>query len=187
MKRRIPPALFFGSKLNLTHPLCEIWHVVCEIPSRGRGRTWQEKPIACAILHSETGNLSLLSMHLTSPGATCDPNEKTTSPGISDMKGMTMVTTTARQTQTKGICTTCNYLDDCNHRLNNGLVIWQCDQFDDFVPQKPLPHKATPVAKPSKASSEEKKLMGLCVNCEHRKGCVHAQREGGVWHCEEYA
>lgn len=29
-------------------------------------------------------------------------------------------------------------------------------------------------------------LKGLCANCEKRFFCLLPEREGGVWHCEEY-
>ena len=86
--------------------------------------------------------------------------------------------------QVAGICVTCNYLKDCLHRLNNGQVIWFCEQFDDFVPPKPRK-----LANPSRTTHNPHNpdgYMGLCVNCEHRAECIHAKTPGGIWHCEEY-
>ena len=83
-----------------------------------------------------------------------------------------------------GICSTCNHIEDCLHRLGNGMVIWLCEQFDDYVPQKPrlVPKMSKPLAAPS----NQEAFRGLCVNCEHRLECIHSKTPGGIWHCEEY-
>ena len=85
----------------------------------------------------------------------------------------------------QGLCSTCNHLESCKHRLN-GMVVWFCEEFDDYVPPKTKPRAVSQPVKVSPKSNGADKLMGLCVNCEKRDDCVHAKRVGGVWHCEEY-
>ena len=34
--------------------------------------------------------------------------------------------------------------------------------------------------------SDAQDCKGLCVNCAKRGSCLLPEREGGVWHCEEY-
>ncbi len=83
-----------------------------------------------------------------------------------------------------GICSTCNHLKDCLHRLCNGHVIWFCEQFDDYVP--PKPQTSATVLKMTANPGNQEGYMGLCVNCEHRAECIHSKTPGGIWHCEEY-
>lgn len=85
----------------------------------------------------------------------------------------------------RGLCVTCNHLESCKHRLN-GLVVWYCEGFDDYVPPKTKPRVVSQPVKVSLKPNGADKLMGLCVNCEKRDYCVHAKKVGGVWHCEEY-
>ncbi len=35
-------------------------------------------------------------------------------------------------------------------------------------------------------ASDANRTYGLCGDCENRGHCMFRQREGGVWHCEEY-
>ena len=94
--------------------------------------------------------------------------------------------------QIAGICSTCNHIDDCYHRLHDGMVIWFCEQFDDYVPQNPQTVNrfgASRVPTMSKAPTtpgNQEVVRGLCVNCEHRMVCVLARTPGGIWHCDEY-
>ena len=87
-------------------------------------------------------------------------------------------------TKNLGLCATCNHLQDCQHRLNDGEVIWFCEEFDDFVPLHP---RLTGTKPPQPGSGNGYgELMGLCVNCDNRQDCIHALKAGGVWFCEEY-
>lgn len=86
---------------------------------------------------------------------------------------------------TQGLCSTCNHFPTCVYRLNR-LVVWYCEEFDDYVPPRSKPRDISqPVITPPN-SNDQDKFMGLCVNCENRDQCVHARRPGGVWQCEEY-
>ncbi len=75
----------------------------------------------------------------------------------------------------RGLCSTCNHLPDCLHRLRNGTVIWFCEEFDDSVP----PFR-------SERRNKREDLMGLCVGCLHGSYCQYAGELGGVWHCKYY-
>lgn len=93
----------------------------------------------------------------------------------------------AKRGTIQGLCSTCNHLQACLHRLENGLIVWYCEEFDDYVPPKVKARNVLQsVSVPPKPSGTDG-LMGLCVNCEKRDYCVHAKKVGGVWHCEEYA
>lgn len=94
------------------------------------------------------------------------------------------VGTMEKSKEISGICSTCNHIEDCLHRLGNGIVIWFCEQFDDFVQQKP--RAVITMSKPSVTLNNKEKFQGLCINCEHRLECIHSRTVGGIWHCEEY-
>ena len=93
----------------------------------------------------------------------------------------------AKRQTVQGLCSTCNHLPACLHRLENGLVVWYCEEFDDYVPHKAKPRNVRQSVAVLPKPSGTDGLMGLCVNCEKRDHCVHAKKVGGVWHCEEYA
>lgn len=88
--------------------------------------------------------------------------------------------------ESKGICTTCNNARTCVHlKGNTGFAIWDCENFDDFVPPTANPrvlHEAGVRTEESYSA-----YLGLCMNCAVRETCVYSKPEGGVWHCEEYA
>jgi hypothetical protein len=93
----------------------------------------------------------------------------------------------------RGICITCNYAAGCAHlRRNPGVVIWDCENYDDHVsPGDPVPEVAIPVVNNDAALGVEienatVEIKGLCIDCENRDTCAHAMKTGGVWHCEEY-
>lgn len=83
-----------------------------------------------------------------------------------------------------GICMTCNHLKDCLHRLDNGMTVWYCEQFDDHVPSAQQTFQSFPV-KMDKPENIEC-FQGLCVNCDNRSECLHSRTPGGVWWCDEY-
>ncbi|NQV14572.1 hypothetical protein HQ531_03870 [bacterium] len=84
----------------------------------------------------------------------------------------------------EGLCTTCNNLATCMNRLANGMVIWYCEEFDDYKPVKKRP--APPSTTSKSRGNGRSKLMGLCINCENGENCPHARKTGGVWYCEQY-
>ncbi len=83
-----------------------------------------------------------------------------------------------------GICSTCNHLNNCIHRLKTNHPIWFCEEFDDYTPSDIAAVIANPDIELSDNGRGE--FMGLCINCENRFECPHAKQAGGVWQCEEY-
>jgi len=91
---------------------------------------------------------------------------------------------------TGGLCERCGHAPYCFYLACQGSVP-SCELFDDVgrstareAPRLARPRAVPPAGVPPR--EEPLKLKGLCVNCEHRVTCVHAQRTGGVWHCENY-
>ena len=91
----------------------------------------------------------------------------------------------------RGLCMTCNNAPGCFHRARRGPALF-CETFDDFVPpvMRTSDRMASPAADASmavrRAEEATSTYAGLCVNCEHRRTCEHPDRQGGVWHCENY-
>lgn len=83
------------------------------------------------------------------------------------------------------LCTTCNCAPKCISRKNIIRPVYFCENYDDFVPQKPVEVEVGP---PPRSMTEKaiQKFYGLCVNCSHRNTCAFPKPEGGIWHCEEY-
>ncbi|MDP8207873.1 MAG: hypothetical protein P9L92_14495 [Candidatus Electryonea clarkiae] len=84
----------------------------------------------------------------------------------------------------QGLCATCNHLEECKPRLNDGLVIWYCEEFDDHVSSEKSMFSIPAEKKPS--TNGRSNYVGLCINCDLANDCVHAKKTGGVWYCEQY-
>ena len=91
------------------------------------------------------------------------------------------------QQQLRGLCTTCIYVSECLSWRDATQTIVHCELFEceapsdkaeTVVPQSP--------PEPTETGPEPAGLMGLCVNCNHRRSCTLAKHESGIWHCEEY-
>ena len=86
-----------------------------------------------------------------------------------------------------GLCATCNNAPTCTHRINARAPVLQCEEFDGYQAATPKT-ESVPVPKKGNGNDKEgRQFKGLCVNCDHRETCPHADLEGGVWHCEEYS
>jgi len=90
-----------------------------------------------------------------------------------------------------GLCSTCNNSPACFYRARRGPALF-CEMFDDYV-ASPLggnPGHSARAGNPGTAlrtaDEDLSKYAGLCMNCEHRRSCVHPKPAGGVWHCEDY-
>lgn len=83
-----------------------------------------------------------------------------------------------------GICSTCNHLSTCIHRLKNNRPIWFCEEFDDYTPSDLMAVIDHPEIE--EVNDDRNSFMGLCINCENRFDCPHAKQAGGIWQCEEY-
>jgi 5-methylcytosine-specific restriction endonuclease McrA len=87
-------------------------------------------------------------------------------------------------TERISLCSTCIHAKNCIlHREKNHPVFY-CEHFDTG------PSAPSAPAKQDAGRAEEsydESLIGLCMNCEHRKTCKLPKPQGGVWHCEKYA
>jgi hypothetical protein len=88
-------------------------------------------------------------------------------------------------TEYNDLCTTCNNAPKCLSRKNHIRPVYFCENYDDFIPQKPAEKKIRTMSK-NVTKDEVNTFKGLCVNCRHRNTCAFPKPEGGVWHCEEY-
>lgn len=82
-----------------------------------------------------------------------------------------------------GLCATCDHAGHCVFLARATAPVWSCEEFSahgagvqEHGPRAVLSMKGAPTA-PS---------LGLCVNCLERGTCTLPNREGGIWHCEEY-
>ena len=96
--------------------------------------------------------------------------------------------------QNLGICVTCNNRTEClslQNSLRADRTIWNCEEFDDFVPGMKSDSVNIKKKNPFNKSAGNNDIipgrtMGLCINCEDRKTCMLPSPTGGIWHCEEY-
>ncbi len=91
----------------------------------------------------------------------------------------------AASPETRSICITCNLAPNCIHLIENpSLMIWDCENFDNYVEPTAPTYAASPDVE---AGFEDYGgRAGLCVNCAERQTCSYPRPEGGVWHCAEY-
>jgi len=88
-----------------------------------------------------------------------------------------------------GICSTCNDVDTCVRRQVHLKPVWDCDEFDNYVPQKAITRDLSYLSGDRSISSIQDlgiSLKGLCMNCQIAANCIYPKSEGGVWHCNEY-
>ncbi len=85
----------------------------------------------------------------------------------------------------RGLCLTCKNSAYCTFARNITKPVLQCEEFEGYVATpKPISTKKVDEIIAEKKNAIEYK--GLCVNCENREDCTYSNREGGVWHCDEY-
>lgn len=92
-----------------------------------------------------------------------------------------------RKTKFEGLCANCNNADHCTYARNAKKPVQYCEMYDGWSGE-PISADLSEVLKPDPADLRPEMPLskGLCVNCANRTTCAWAQREGGVWHCEEY-
>lgn len=79
----------------------------------------------------------------------------------------------------EALCARCARAAKCTIPGDMGEIILSCEFFsslDALVEEDSL----------STESLDSSRSYGLCGDCENRGHCALRQREGGVWHCEEY-
>ena len=82
------------------------------------------------------------------------------------------------------LCPTCLYVDGCVLFSNGERPAWHCEEFVSAGAPDRSP--AGPPASATTSPPEERKHLGLCVNCDDRETCTFPRPEGGVWRCNEY-
>ncbi|MCX6233650.1 MAG: hypothetical protein NT175_02855 [Bacteroidetes bacterium] len=82
-----------------------------------------------------------------------------------------------------GLCSTCNYNDNCSTRKSFKGEILHCEEFDDYIPQQILTEEK---ANEEKSPVQYAPLNGLCLNCDLVSTCTLPKHESGVWFCNEY-
>ena len=83
-----------------------------------------------------------------------------------------------------GLCVTCDHAAYCTYRSLRGTDAICCDLFDDRTDSRQQITAFPNMTESFKEQTSEAK--GLCVNCLHNDTCQLSNREGGIWHCEEY-
>ncbi|OQC04266.1 MAG: hypothetical protein BWX80_02552 [Candidatus Hydrogenedentes bacterium ADurb.Bin101] len=82
----------------------------------------------------------------------------------------------------EALCAQCARAAVCAIPNDTGEIIFSCKSFmrlDEAVNRDTS--KATVLELMGSG-----RVYGLCGDCENRGHCMFRQREGGVWHCEEY-
>ncbi|MFH1676037.1 MAG: hypothetical protein ABIC40_03345 [bacterium] len=90
--------------------------------------------------------------------------------------------------EVSGLCVNCNAAENCMHLKNCTKPVLFCEDFCESGPRtQTMFRKVASKPMPSEEREVSTGLKGLCVNCDFRETCTHAQAEGGVWHCENYS
>ena len=86
----------------------------------------------------------------------------------------------------RGLCMTCRHALYCTFLRDGDCPVHQCEEFE-VEPDPIMEHLVVPATENAHPDSDnEKRLLGLCSNCDLRDTCKFPMPEGGVWHCEEY-
>lgn len=81
-----------------------------------------------------------------------------------------------------GLCATCDRVFGCGWASRATAPTHHCSDFSARGRGAPVrPHE--PVA----ATRIDTSIGGICVDCDHRRGCGFRLAPGSVWRCEEYA
>jgi len=89
--------------------------------------------------------------------------------------------------EVSGLCVNCNAAENCMHLKNCTKPVQFCEEFCEVGPRtQTMFRKVAPQLTPREERKGPIGLKGLCVNCDFRETCTHAQAESGVWHCENY-
>mgnify|MGYP006303366569 FL=1 len=83
-----------------------------------------------------------------------------------------------------GLCRTCIHVQDCTLLAHATTPVIECEQFEIVAPSRQVNPEISPHAYDEEP---DRRFFGLCMTCENRNTCVFAKRNGGGWHCEEYA
>ncbi|MCP4685112.1 MAG: hypothetical protein GY867_06630 [bacterium] len=85
-----------------------------------------------------------------------------------------------------GLCSTCNNASTCAYFSSRGPV-QDCELFDDrSLPTGGDIKLAAIGSAVGELPAPDIQVKGLCMNCEEREVCVHADPNPGIWHCEQF-
>jgi DNA-binding NtrC family response regulator len=85
-----------------------------------------------------------------------------------------------------GLCSTCNHSNECGHLARALVPVLHCEEFDGGLVSAKGTEMASPGLPPTSTASLQKGLTGLCINCEWGSSCLGANREEGIWYCENF-
>lgn len=85
------------------------------------------------------------------------------------------------------LCSTCKNAPDCTFPKYPGKGVQNCEEFTVGGGEGRQSSGKVGVSGAASGDAADSGFKGLCGNCESRRTCVFPKREGGVWHCEEYA
>ena len=81
----------------------------------------------------------------------------------------------------KSICVNCKFKQNCVLLRDAEKPIHSCNEYECEGKEK------DPAIKECTGDSYEKPVYkGLCITCKHKKTCKHADKNTGIWHCENY-
>jgi len=87
-----------------------------------------------------------------------------------------------------GLCVNCRHAPECIYPREDRLPVLHCEEFElvCIKPYRPKEKNECVTVVQVTPCEQDKKILGLCVNCRHLETCTFPKPEGGVWHCEEY-
>ena len=88
----------------------------------------------------------------------------------------------AKPVEARGLCRTCRHATACGFRQTDGQVKVYCEEYE----AAPTPVALALTVETEQTERPAGKLLGLCMNCDHRHTCALPKPECGVWHCNEY-
>ncbi len=95
----------------------------------------------------------------------------------------------AKQVLKDGLCSTCINSSGCMYLATRTVPAHFCEQFSTYAPPVKTRNAnptVTTVNNPGPFVEKANGHLGLCVTCDDSGTCMYTNREGGVWHCEEY-
>jgi len=97
---------------------------------------------------------------------------------VFNLEGCAVMSSLARE----GLCAECGWAASCTIPADSDEPIVSCAYFERIdVYERRKARDAEAINRP-----DPSRMEGLCADCANRGSCMF-RREGGTWHCEEYA
>ncbi len=87
-----------------------------------------------------------------------------------------------KKQQSEALCTHCIQAAVCNISRETEETVLACEAFLRVGSASGTNTQISDIPE----ALDSSRAYGLCGDCENRGHCIFRQREGGVWHCEEY-